>query len=373
MINHSETPETGFAPPRPRIRFCTAADGVKIAYGVTGDGPALVKTGNWLSHLETDLESPLWRHWVIELSRRYRFVRYDSRGSGLSQREIGEIDPETWLSDLEAVVEAAGLERFALLGTSGGAGMAIAYAARHPEKVSHLVLFGGTARGAMRRDLTPLQRQTYDLTEKLVALGWDKETPAFRTLYAMQMIRTATPEQHRVIAELERAASSSAETFARVLRLFYDLDVTAEAARVSCPTLVLHCTGDEGFPLACGREMASLIPGARFVPLTSRNHILLENEPAWRTFLDELRAFLPRQEAGAFATLTPREREMLDCLARGLSNAQVAAQLGLSEKTVKNRVSGIFAKLQVKNRPQAIVLAREAGFGIGPMGPAARE
>jgi DNA-binding NarL/FixJ family response regulator len=142
--------------------------------------------------------------------------------------------------------------------------------------------------------------------------------------------------------------------------------VTAEAARVTCPTLVLHCTGDEGVPLACGREMASLIPGARFVPLTSRNHILLENEPAWRHFLDEVRAFLPKPETGAFTTLTPRERAMLDLVARGLSNGQIATLAGLSEKTVKNRITSIFAKLKVKSRPQAIVLAREAGFGLGP-------
>lgn len=366
MIYQSETPITAFPPTRPKIRFCTAPDGVKIAYGIAGNGPPLVKTGNWLSHLETDPESPLWRHWVSELSRLYRYVRYDSRGSGLSQREVGDIEPESWLGDLEAVVEAAGLERFALLGISGGAGMAIAYAARHPEKVSHLVLFGGTARGAMRRDLTPPQRQTYDYTEKLVALGWDKETPAFRTLYAMQMIRTATPEQYRIIADLERAVNPSADNAAAVLRMFNDLDVTAEAARVTCPTLVLHCTGDEGFPLACGREMASLIPGARFVPLSSRNHILLENEPAWRSFLDEVRAFLPKPETGAFATLTPRERAMLDLVARGLSNGQIAALVGLSEKTVKNRITSIFAKLKVRSRPQAIVLAREAGFGLGP-------
>jgi DNA-binding CsgD family transcriptional regulator len=198
----------------------------------------------------------------------------------------------------------------------------------------------------------------------LAELGWGKENPSFRQFFTTQFIPDGTPEQHQWWNDLERVVTSP-QNAARFMRVFNDIDVTALAPRVSCPTLVLHPTRDTRVPFDEGRLIAGLIPGARFVPIESRNHILLENEPAWPRWLEEVRAFLPAGHAGvaAFAALTPRELELVELIAQGLDNAQVAARLSLSEKTVRNHITSIFAKLGVENRSQTIVLARNAGFG----------
>ncbi len=347
-----------------QIRFCTTDDDVRIAYATMGEGPPLVKVSNWLSHLEFDCGSPVWRHWLTELSRDHTFVRYDERGCGLSDWDVPELSFEAWVRDLETVVDAVGAERFPLLGISQGASIAIAYTMRHPERVSHLILHGAYARGRLKRNVTPQQREEAETLVRLIELGWGKENPAFRQLFTTQFIPDGTSEQHRWFNELERV-STSPQNAARFLRVFDQIDVTALASQVSCPTLVLHSNHDERVPFDEGRLFASLITGARFVPLESRNHILLEQEPAWRRWLEEVRAFLPAAPAGgaAFAGLTPRERELVEFIAQGLDNAQVAARLALSEKTVRNHITNIFAKLEVENRSQAIVLARNAGFG----------
>jgi len=347
-----------------QIRFCTTSDGVRIAYATAGEGPPLVKVSNWLSHLEYDWESPVWRHWIAELSRDHTFLRYDERGCGLSDWDVPELSFEAWVRDLETVVDAAGVERFPLLGISQGASIAIAYTVRHPERVSHLILHGAYARGKLKRNLMPQQRKEAETMAELAELGWGKENPAFREFFTTQFIPDGTMEQHRWFNELERV-SVSPENAARFIRIFDQIDVTGIAPKVCCPTLVLHPNRDARVPFDEGRLLASLIPGARFVPLESRNHILLESEPAWRLWLDEVFAFLPAESAGgaAFAKLTPRERNLVELIAQGLDNAQMAARLALSEKTVKNHITSIFTKLEVENRSQAIVLAREAGFG----------
>jgi pimeloyl-ACP methyl ester carboxylesterase/DNA-binding CsgD family transcriptional regulator len=348
-----------------QIRFCTTADGVRIAYATVGQGPPLVKVSNWLSHLEYDRESPVWRHWIAGLSRDHTYLRYDERGCGLSDWEVPELSFDAWINDLETVVDAAGVERFPLLGISQGASIAIAYAVRHPERVSHLILHGAYARGWLKRNLTPQQRKEAETMAELAEMGWGKENAAFRQFFTTQFIPDGTAEQHRWFNELERV-SVSPENAARFMRIFNQIDVTGLAPQVSCPTLVLHPNRDARVPFDEGRLIASLIPGARFVPLESRNHILLESEPAWQSWLKEVRAFLPAQAAGgaAFAELTPRERDLVNLIAQGLDNAQIAARLALSEKTVKNHITSIFTKLEVENRSQAIVLAREAGFGL---------
>ena len=350
-----------------QIRFCTTADGVRIAYATVGQGPPLVKVSNWLSHLEHDRESPVWRHWIAELSRDHTYLRYDERGCGLSDWEVPELSFEAWVNDLETVVDAAGVERFPLLGISQGASIAIAYAVRHPERVSHLILHGAYARGWAKRNLTPQQRKEAETMAELAEIGWGKENPAFRQFFTTQFIPDGTAEQHRWFNELERV-SVSPENAARFMRIFDQIDVTGLAPKISCPTLVLHPNRDARVPFDEGRLVASLIPGARFVPLESRNHILLETEPAWLSWLKEVRAFLPAKAAGGarFAELTPRERDLVELIAQGIDNAQIAARLSLSEKTVKNHITSIFTKLEVENRSQAIVLAREAGFGSKP-------
>jgi pimeloyl-ACP methyl ester carboxylesterase/DNA-binding CsgD family transcriptional regulator len=350
-----------------QIRFCTGSDGVRLAYAVTGDGPPVVKAANFLSHLEFDWRSPVWRHWLTEICRDHTLVRYDERGCGLSDWDVPELSFDAWVSDLEIVVDAVGFERFPLLGSSQGAPIAIAYAVRHPERVSHLILHGAYARGWLKRNPTQKQREEAETMAKLAELGWGKENPAFRQFFTTQFIPGGSPEQHLWFNELERITTSP-ENAGRFFRAFNQIDVAALATKVRCPTLVLHSTGDARVPFEEGRLVASLIPGARFVPLVSRNHILLEHEPAWKRWLDEVRAFLPAGPVGgaAFAELTPRERELVEFIARGLDNAQSAAHLGLSEKTVKNHLTSIFAKLEVENRAKLIVLAREAGFGRKP-------
>ena len=350
-----------------QIRFCTARDGVRLAYATTGAGPPLVKASNWLSHLEFDWDSPVWRHWLAELSRGQTFIRFDARGCGLSDRDVPELSFEAWLHDLETVVDAAGVERFALLGISQGASIAIAYAARHPGRVTHLVLYGGYVLGRFKRAINAEQRKETEMMIELAAMGWGREDPAFRQFFTTQFLPDGTAEQHRWFNDLQRI-STSPENAVRFMHAVNSIDVTGLAPQVTCPALVLHSSGDVRAPFDQGRLMASLIPGARFVPLDSRNHILLEHEPAWARWVEEVRAFLPAAPAagGAFAGLTGRERELVELIAQGLDNAQVAARLKLSEKTVRNHITSIFAKLEVENRAQAIVLAREHGFGRSP-------
>src|SRR5262249_20633187 len=238
------------------------------------------------------------------------------------------------------------------------------FAVRNPERVSQLILYGGYARGRLRRDATPAQRDEAETMNRLAELGWGKENPAFRQFFTTQFIPSGSPEQHRWFNELERISTSPANA-GRFMRVFNEIDVVADLPRVRCPTLVLHATGDARVPFDEGRLIASLIPGARFVPIDSANHLLLENEPGWQRWLNEVRDFLPtmRPTDGEFASLTPRELDLLELLAQGRDNAQIAAFLDLSEKTVRNHISSIFAKLEVENRARAIVLAREAGFG----------
>jgi len=351
-------------PATQQIRFCQSHDGVRLAYATAGRGTPVVKAANWLNHLEFDWDSPVWRHVLAELTRDHLLIRYDERGCGLSDWNVPEFSFDAWLRDLETVVDTAGVERFALLGISQGAPIAVAYAVRHPERVTHLVLHGGYARGRYHRGLDRRAIEEAELTIRLVEVGWGQENAAFRQFFASEFLPDGTAEQHRWFNDLARITTSPANA-ARFLRVFYGIDVTSLLPMVSCPTLVLHPTREICVPFDEGRLLAGSIPGARFVPLESNNHLLLETEPAWQRWCAEVRAFLPTRMPidPAFATLTARERELIELIARGRDNAQVAAHLGLSEKTVRNHITSIFAKLEVESRAQAIVLALKAGFG----------
>lgn len=273
------------------IRFCTASDGVRIAYATVGEGPPLVKAANWLNHLEYDWQSPVWRHLPRELAKDHLLVRYDERGNGLSDWDVDDISFEAFVRDLETVVDAVGLERFALLGISQGCAVSVAYAVRHPGRVTHLVLYGGYARGRRKRGSQELIEQDQAL-QTLVRQGWGQENPAFRQVFTSRFIPGATKEQMQWFNDLERVSTSPANAV-RLRQVFGEIDVSALVSQVSVPTLVLHVRGDAtSATFEEGRQLAMSIPGARFVPLEGQNHLILEDEPAWPRFLAEVRGFL---------------------------------------------------------------------------------
>jgi pimeloyl-ACP methyl ester carboxylesterase len=289
------------APYEQDIHFCQSKDGVQLAYARIGQGPALVKTGHWMTHLEFDFESPVWRHLYRELSREHAFYRYDARGNGLSDRDIPDVSFENFVDDLEAVVDAAGIERFALLGISQGCAVSIAYAVRHPERVSHLVLLGGFALGWKKRARTEAEKEAGEAMVTLMRLGWGQENPAFRQMFTSQFIPGASKEQADSFNELQRISSSPADA-ARNVVANGEADVSGLLSQVKVPTLVMHARHDARVPFEMGRRMAAGIPGARFVPLESPNHVMLEGEPALARFLAELKAFIePKAGHGAAA------------------------------------------------------------------------
>jgi pimeloyl-ACP methyl ester carboxylesterase/DNA-binding CsgD family transcriptional regulator len=351
--------------PKQRIRFCESRDGTRIAYATSGEGPPLVLAANWLTHLEYQWRNLSWDPLLTALSERYTVVRYDPRGCGLSDWNANEISFDAWLSDFEAVVEAAGLERFPILGVCQGGAIAIEYATRHPEQVSRLMLFGALVRGRLKRNSQQemeIAKLRYDMTR----VGWAMETHAFLQAFASLWQPGGTTEHLRSWCELQKV-TTSAEIAVRHLQLADNIDVSSSANRVRCPTLVVHADRDRVIPVEEARRCAALIPHATFVQLQSENHLLLDDEPAWPMFLEELEGFIPSQTPARarepFSGLSKREADVLELMAQGRDNSQIAASLDLSEKTVRNHVSGIFAKLGVENRGQAIVLARDAGFG----------
>jgi len=277
-----------------KIQFCTARDGARIAYAVTGKGSPLVKTATWLSHLEFDFESPVWRHWITELSRYNSYIRYDERGCGLSDQNPPEFSFDAWMSDLETVVDSLGIDKFDLLGVSQGGAVATAYAVRHPERVSHLILYGSYARGWGKRvglALSPEELETREAMHKLIALGWGQDNPAFRQMFTSLFIPDGGLEQQKWFNELQRV-SCSPQNAVKFDEIFAQIDVASILPRISVPTLIMHARQDGVVPFEAGRLMASRIPGARFVSFEGRNHILQETEPGWQTFLRELRQFL---------------------------------------------------------------------------------
>ncbi len=279
------------SPLRQEIRFCTTRDAVRIAYARVGSGTPLVKAANWLNHLDFEWESPLWQHWIHELTQHHTFIRYDERGNGLSDWEVADISFEAWVHDLEAVVEASGVERFALFGLSQGGAVAIAYAARHPERVSHLILCGAYSRGFHHRQRPEALAARHAL-EILVRLDWGKNNPAFSAMFtSLYISENASPEQQRWLNDLQRV-SATPENAARIMEACDVINVRDLLPAISVPTIVFHCDRDRAVPPEEGRLIAAEIPNAKFVPLSSPNHLLLAEEPAWRVFLEELGRFV---------------------------------------------------------------------------------
>jgi len=275
---------------RQEVRFCRTPDGVSIAYATVGTGPLLVKAANWLNHLEYDWQSPVWRHLLEELAGHHQLIRYDERGNGLSDWDVADISFEAFVRDLETVVDAAGPERFALLGISQGCAVSLAYAVRHPERVTRLVLYGGYARGRCRRGL-PGAAERAEAILTLMRQGWGQENPAFRQIFTSQFMPDATTGQMQWFNELQRVTTSP-DNAVRLRQAMDEIEVSDLLGRVSVPTLVLHCRDEALVPFEEGRRMARMIPRAHFIALEGRNHLILEDVPAWPRFRDEVDAFL---------------------------------------------------------------------------------
>lgn len=283
------------AEPPQEITFCRTADGVHLAVATAGSGPALVKTANWLNHLEYDWQSPLWAPLFRHLAAQHRLVRYDERGNGLSDWRVPQLSFEAFVKDLETVVDAVGLDRFALLGISQGAPIAVAYAVRHPERVSRLILSGGFVQGWRKRgSVADVERAEASIT--LIRQGWGQDNPAARQMFTSLIVPDATLEEMRWLNDLERV-STTPENAIRLLYAIGDIDVLDLLPQVAVPTLVLHSRGDARVPFEHGLSLARTIPNARFVALDSKNHLILPHEPAWQRYLHEVCAFLKETAA----------------------------------------------------------------------------
>ena len=349
---------------RQHVRYVTASDGTRLAWAESGEGPVIVKAANWLTHLEYEWESPVWRHWLQFFSAHCRFVRYDERGCGMSEWQGGALSVDQWTADLESVVEAARPSGpVTLLGISQGAAACIRFAIRHPERVARMILYGGYARGAFRRGTAATQSAHRAIID-LARVAWAKDNPTFRQVFTSRFIPGGTPEQLQWFNDLCLKVASG-EVAATLIEARANIDITASLGEVRTPTLVLHARDDDLVPVEEGRLLASGIAGAEFIELDSRNHILLEHEPAWQRFQEAVLAFLHAEDRvtdSAFVSLSARERQVLALMAEGLSNTEIAERLTISEKTVRNHASNVFDKLGVWSRAQAIVFARDRGF-----------
>jgi len=337
------------------IRFARSADGVGIAYAVHGSGPPLLIDACWLSHLQFDWQSPVWRHYLVELGRIATVIRYDERGHGLSDRGVTDHSLTARVADLEAVADDAGFERFALLAMSQGGPVAIEYAARHPERLSRLIFYGSYA-GA-ESIASPEELELYKAFEALIRVGWARPTSEFRRVFSSMMIPGGTEEQMRWLDDLQRM-SVDAETAVLSRAQRRAVDASPRLPELDLPTLVLQSRGDQMNEFKHSRELAMNIRGARLVALESSNHIVLADEPAWPVFLREVTAFLapdrtlqaPVPSDDVAALLSPRELDILNLAARGHDNDAIAAELVLSVRTVERHLQNVYAKLGLQGR-----------------------
>ena len=353
----SADPRSRIAAPDQEIRFCRSADGVRLAYAIHGSGPPLVVVSCWLSHLQHDWQSPVWRHFLDQLGDIATVIRYDERGFGMSDWNVEDFSIEARVGDLEAVLEATGYEQFALLGMSGGSAVAMAYAAARPERVSRLILYGTVC--GVPVDWTPDGRAEEETYRSMIRVGWAKDDPEFRRVFTTRFIPDATEEQMRWFDDLQRMSTSPANAVAsRIARL--EVDIEDQLPGITAPTLVLQAIGDRSTSFENAVEVSARIPGARLVPMESRNHILLADEPAWRVFIDEVSAFLePERRAFERTTtadrpmtepLSAREIDVLRLAADGRTNDEIADALTLSVRTVERHLSNIYAKLGLGGR-----------------------
>jgi pimeloyl-ACP methyl ester carboxylesterase len=295
---------------RPAIRYCRNSEGHRIAYATVGSGPPIVRTATWLTNLDSDLDSPIWAGLLHYLSQHRMLVLYDERGTGLSERNVPRIGFDDMVDDLASVVDALKLDQFALLGQSQGGPVAMAFAVREPQRVSHLVLYGTYARGRLHRDDAEQARRLFDAARVLIRDGWGSENPTFRQFFSSQYVPDGTAEQLRWFTEMEHA-SATPKMAEAIFVTTSEINATELAPRVNVPTLVLHRRNDRIVPIQYGQEVASLIRGARFVPMDGTNHIILSDEPALLYMMREIAHFLgdPPPVEPATETQAPRKLE----------------------------------------------------------------
>ena len=352
------------------VRFCRGRDGARLAWAIHGSGPPVIVVSCWLSHLQHDWRSPVWQHFLRDLGEFATIVRYDERGFGMSDWNVTDFSLEARHGDLEALVEATGFERFALLGMSGGSPVAMAYAARHPERVTRLMLYG-----AVSAEPTTFEGNRFDVEQtfrSMIRVGWATEDPLFRRVFTRIYIPNASEEQMRWFDDLQRMSTSPQNAVAS--RVAHQaVDIADELTRVVAPTLILHAVGDRATAFDNAVKVAGQIPEARLVELDSANHILLAGEPAWARFLSEVRAFLGPERwaddglvAKPVEPLSGRELEVLRYAARGLGNELIAAELGLSVRTVERHLSNAYGKLGVSGKAaRAAAVAAVLRRGLG--------
>ena len=279
------------------IRFCKTSDGVRIAYAVTGGGPPLVRSLGWFTHLEHEWETPYFGPFNQILSQHYTLVRYDGRGMGLSDRNTADFSLEAKVKDLEAVIDGAGIDRCAIMGLSEGGPTAVAYAVKHPDRVSRLVLYGSNPSFNQMAE-TSEGRQLADAMINLARVGWGSDHPSYRQFFTAMFMPDAPAEALRTFSQYQRA-SAPPESVVAMIEALIKFDVRDLAPQVSVPTLVIHRRGDTAVPFESGREFAALIPGARFLPLEGRNHIFMPDEPEAARFLQALDGFMAPDTAAA--------------------------------------------------------------------------
>jgi pimeloyl-ACP methyl ester carboxylesterase/DNA-binding CsgD family transcriptional regulator len=343
-----------------QVRFCRAPDGARIAYAVHGNGPPLLVSTCWLSHLQFDWESPVWRHFLVDLGKFATVIRFDERGHGLSDWDVTDHSLQARIGDLEAVADAAGFDRFALMAMAQGGPVAISYAALHPDRISRLLFYGSYASAAAGMTTEELELQ--DTFGQLIKVGWARPDSTFRRVFTSLMIPGASEEQMRWLDDLQRVTTSATTAYnSRQQRVAADAGALLPALKF--PTLVLHSIGDRMNGFEYGRQLAGSIENARLVALESENHIVLEDEPAWAVFVDEVRRFMEPDGQPSPSSerlddlLSVRELEVLTLVAAGRDNDEIAAELHLSTRTVERHLQNIYGKLGLQGRSARIAAA----------------
>ena len=334
------------------VRYTSSSDGTSLAWSKSGNGLPMVKAANWLTHLSYDLDSPIWSHWIELLESQFTLVRYDERGCGLSDKRVENLGIDYWVDDLEAVIDAAEIdEPFYLLGISQGAATSIAYSLRYPGRVAGMILVGGYARGSNHRG--SVAAKNYKTVIDVFRLGWENDNPAFQDVFTSRFLPGAPPEQRSWFTELCQKTVLP-ETGADLLMARADVNVESLLPKVSVPTLVIHSRNDQVIPFEEGQRLAQKIPGATMSALEGKNHIIQRDEPAWRAFSKSLLEFTFSGQTTDFNDLTKREQDVLRLICQAMSGKEIARSLQMSEKTVRNHTSKIYAKLELQNRQHAI-------------------